>query len=369
MYRGRLKRDLALWTEKGLLSADAAQSILAELDSRKSSFSFGNVLMMLAAVLIAAAILLLVAANWQAIPRLMKIGGIFFLIWIFHGLAILAYFKQRPMLVSVFLVLGSASFGGAIALIGQAYHLSGDALQAALLWFAVSALTGGLVRSSALTVMSGLLALLVCYYILEDIGLDPDWLSDAWSYVPLALSPILAWLSLRSGNERSLHFPYMIASGWLLWMAGIDRFDAASLIVAVLAYALFLGLAIQGSPAYRLRQRFGGATTFYPLLLAALSAAFVQFSELGVFEAVLTGLAILAGSLLALALEGRDNGAVRFLAYFVFALEVLYLSYETIDSIMGTAAFFLLAGVIVALLALVVIRLEKHFGRNVQRKV
>ena len=70
-------------------------------------------------------------------------------------------------------------------------------------------------------------------------------------------------------------------------------------------------------------------------------------------------------SIAAIALDGRDNGAVRFLAYSAFAAEVLYLSYETIDSILGTSAFFLLAGLVVAILAFIVIRLEKRFSRPV----
>ncbi len=65
----------------------------------------------------------------------------------------------------------------------------------------------------------------------------------------------------------------------------------------------------------------------------------------------LLGIATIALSLVALALEGRDNGAVRFLSYAAFAAEVLYLSYVTIDSMLGTSTFFLLAGLVVAVLA------------------
>ena len=78
----------------------------------------------------------------------------------------------------------------------------------------------------------------------------------------------------------------------------------------------------------------------------------------------LLGVATIGVALAALALEGRDNGAVRFLAYATFAGEVLYLSYVTIDSILGTSAFFLLAGLVVAVLAGVVVKLEKVFARR-----
>ena len=63
-----------------------------------------------------------------------------------------------------------------------------------------------------------------------------------------------------------------------------------------------------------------------------------------------------------LALEGRDMGAVRYLAYVTFAVEILYLSFVTIDSMLGTSGFFLLSGLIVAVLAFVVIRMEKLFA-------
>ncbi|MGO7164521.1 DUF2157 domain-containing protein, partial [Rhizobium johnstonii] len=80
MYRGRLERDLSLWVGKGLLGQETAGALLAEYDSRPASFSLGRVLMALAAVLLAAAILLVVASNWEAIPRLVRVGGILALI-------------------------------------------------------------------------------------------------------------------------------------------------------------------------------------------------------------------------------------------------------------------------------------------------
>ena len=50
-------------------------------------------------------------------------------------------------------------------------------------------------------------------------------------------------------------------------------------------------------------------------------------------------------------LSGHRNLAVRWIAYTVFSLEVLYLAFETIGTMIGTASFFLSAGVLVLLLA------------------
>jgi len=161
MYRGHLKRDLQEWTRKGLIDEATAGRLLADVDARRSAFSVGTVLVMLAAVLVAASVLLLVASNWQAIPRLTKVIGIVALIWVFHLAALFARSRNADRLTAACLVLGAASFGGAISLIGQLYHLSGDTFSAMLLWFTATAISAALFRSGALTVMAGILSFVV----------------------------------------------------------------------------------------------------------------------------------------------------------------------------------------------------------------
>ena len=59
-----------------------------------------------------------------------------------------------------------------------------------------------------------------------------------------------------------------------------------------------------------------------------------------------------------------DLGLVRYLGYATFAVETLYLASETIGSIIGTSGFFLVAGLVVAMIAWAVIALERRFSRN-----
>jgi uncharacterized membrane protein len=73
----------------------------------------------------------------------------------------------------------------------------------------------------------------------------------------------------------------------------------------------------------------------------------------------LLGLIVLALSVGALLLKGRDHGGVRALAYTAFGAEILYLASETIGSLLGTSAFFLLSGIIVMVIAWLMIRIEK----------
>ena len=134
---------------------------------------------------------------------------------------------------------------------------------------------------------------------------------------------------------------------------------------AAVGLVLFLAAALPMSPVFEMLRRQGGGPAFYSFVLALLGLGLLHLHWTEGGELALLGLVTLAAALVALALDGRDNGAVRYLAYGVFACEVLYLSFVTIDSMLGTSAFFLLAGLVVAVLALVMVRLEKLFAKRV----
>lgn len=361
MYRGRLKRDLGIWVEKGLIGQDVADALLQEHDSRGSAFSIGGVLMVLAAVLISASILLLIAANWDAIPRLVKVGGIVALIWVFHLLAALAFGRGADRLGGALLVLGTACFGGAIALIGQLYHLSGDAFDAMLVWFLVTALSAAAFRSGALTAMAGILSFAAFAALLEQFNADWHGIYGWW---PVFSGLVLAVLSIWTGADRARHFIYWLLLAWFVWIYSLwDEVGTASAYAAAGTIA-FLIATLPVSPVAGFMRRFEPAFCFYALVLALLGLSLLHVEWTDGAPLALLGVATIGVALAALALEGRDNGAVRFLAYATFAGEVLYLSYVTIDSILGTSAFFLLAGLVVAVLAGVVVKLEKVFARR-----
>lgn len=363
MYRGRLKNDLEDWTKRGLLDASTAKRLLDDVDLRGDRFSIGTVLSMFAAVLIAASILMLVAANWEAIPRLVKVAGIIGLIWLFHTIAIVARMRSADRIVAASLVLGAAAFGGAIALIGQLYHLSGDTFSAMLLWFVVTAVSAGLFRSGALAVVAGALSLVAFGGGFDSFGWDVGG-HGLWAWWPafgaLAIFALAHW----TGGYRAKHFGYLLLLSWIWWIAIIDREITWSFSIALAAGLVFFLLAVPRSPLAAIHQRLGTSATFYALLLAFTAFSFVQAQLLDAMSIAVLGVIIVALAIAAITLEGRDNGAVRFLSYAAFAAEVLYLSYETIDSILGTSAFFLLSGLVVALLAFVVVRLEKRFSNR-----
>ncbi len=365
MYRGRLQRDLAIWVEKGLISSDTAVNLLKEVDARPQSFTVGRVLMMLAAVLVSAAILLFVAANWDGIDRSMRTGLLILLIWAFHGLAAFTATRGSSYLPGVFLVLGSASFGASIALIGQMYHLSGDELSAALTWFAATAVTAVLYRSAALTYVAGGLA---WFTLTAMVDSSIGGLSDPWFYLPFAQALVVIGLVRYTGADRARHLAYALILGWLAWTYVDQHGVFKPWHFIALGVGLFLLATLPVSPLREAARKAGAAPAFYSFVLAIMGFVLYQVDNDSFFDSGTTlKSAIPAGmtaamAVLAIALDGRDNGAVRYLGYAVFTLEILYLSMAVAGTIIGTSGLFLFSGVFLAAVAWLVIRLEKRFG-------
>lgn len=366
MYRGKLKRDLDRWVGLGIMPADAAAAALSELDSRPQTFTVGRVLMMLATVLVASALLLFVAANWDGLDRWVRVGLLIGSIWLFYGLATASAIRGSSYLPGVFLVLGASCFGAAIALIGQMFHLSGDGLSAAFIWFAMTLASAILYRSSALTYMAGLLSWFQFSTLVMDGVSAP---SSFWFYIPFVQAVLLIALARYTGALRARHLAYILLLGWVAWVDADNRLPLTSWQIAILGLVLFLAAALPLSPLHAVARAAGAAPAFYAFCLTLLGMLLYQANTANLFGSGLSQLsdawpavATAAFAVLGIALEGRDNSAIRYLGYAVFAVELFYLAMEAAGTILGTSGLFLGAGLLLAFVAWVVIRLERRFA-------
>ncbi len=370
MYRGRLQRDLKIWTDKGLVDAVTAKAILSEYDGRQASFSAGRVLAIIAAVLLGLAILLFISANWEVLPRIARLLGLVAMIWAFYLAAAYLLAQGRSLIAAALLILGTLSFGGAMALVGQMYNLSGDELRMMTVWFAAACLVAALFRSSAQVGLAGFLAWAFCGVYLW--GHFDEWYG-IMPWMPPLMAAVLIALVRYVDAPMARHLAYLMLIGWLTWLFGRHEGLNTAILFAALGMAAFLVVSIPASPLLRFARTAGAAPAFYTFLVASIGF-FLVHAEIsnGSLEnnvwvedklpLVIVAATTLASSVVAIALSGRDNGAVRYLAYFVFACEILYLAGETIGSIIGTAGFFLVAGMVVAIAAWLVIQLERRFS-------
>lgn len=361
MYRGRLEKDFRHWVGMGLLPEASARQMLAEYDGRESTFRAGRVLLVLAALLLSASILLLVAANWEALPRLARLIGIVALIWGFHLAG--AVFAQRGNrgLAGAALVLAAMSFGAGIALVGQMYHLSGDAADAILLWIAGACVTALAFRSATVTTVCGGLAWAYFLTVLSENGLGEivEW--QTWIVPALAVLVVILVRLTDAGRAR--HLAYLLVMGWLIWLYVENSSLGFAGTLAGFGIVAFLAAAMPGSPLRPMALEAGSAPAFYSFSLALIGFSVLQFEAVGLFSEVAAGAAVLIVALLGIALAGAQNGAVRYLGYAAFAGELLYLAFETLGSMLGTSGFFLISGLLVAIIAWLVIRVEGRLMR------
>jgi len=355
-YRGRLERDLARWREQGWISDTAAREIRRDLDSRSGGVSLSTTLAILGAVLIGFAAMSFVAANWQDMPRVFRLGLLVVGLWGCYGLAGTLLMRGFEGFGHAAVLAGVCMFGASIMLIAQMYHIDGNPPEAVLTWAVGALLAGVLLRSNPALALAMLL-----------VGL--------WS----------AW---ETGLTGSVHWPFLIGWGvvsgaflWRRWRPGLHLSAILlSIWIIALGYLLFehnahwfvglIGLGIAGV-ALAMEQFPGVPNRIAPAILCY--GMVIAYGGLFAFKfleqhdpGTLTLLSLITMALLLAAVFWgwrKEHKPVLWLGYAGFSGEVLALYFVTIGTLLGTSVFFLVTGLIVIGLAWLAYRLHSRQGQ------
>lgn len=351
----RLKGEIDGWLAAGLIDAGTAARLHAEVEARGGGgFSFASVLSAFAALLFGAAILLFVAANWEAMPRLVRLGLILLLILLGYGFGAVAALRGHPKLSEAGHLVGIAAFGGGMALVGQMYHLSGDEAQALLVWCVAAALSAAILRSSALTAAA--------------VALATAWMwSEGWDIwgdetVPAAALPVLAilWaLSLWTRSAAARHLILLSLSSYVVLAVVGGNVVVAPALLAAGAAILFVVAVRLGAKAERV---FGmGGLPVHAMLAFGLAMVLLHLTFGDGAGLAVVALLSFAACIGALVLSRGADRAVRWLAYLGFGVELCLVYVLTIGTMLGTAGFLLASGLLLALAAGVILRFERRF--------
>jgi uncharacterized membrane protein len=356
-YAERVKRDIARWSDTGLIDAGTAERLRTDIEAHaRSRISFPTIFSMMAAALLCAAILLFVAANWQDIPRLVRVGMLAVLILGgYLGGAVLKLRGSAAFGEGAWLVAATA-FGASIALVAQMYHLSGEEKDAILTWFLGTGLAALVLRSSPLTVGGVLLTGVWMFMAAGSMTARGD---IPWPWLLMAGGLWLVSLWTVSQPARHLLSLLLIAFAWIALIA--HETVLVPFAVLVLAAALFV--ADRASPPWVTRLGLGASPAVHGLLhlLSALAMLHLLYADDRLlFIIVLLTFGAIAAALL---LAGRRSATLRWLAYAAFAIELCYAYVALLGSMLGTAGFLLLVGLGLALLAWGIRRLEATLTR------
>lgn len=364
-YSSKVRQDIARWAAAGLIDGRTAEALSRDVESNeRRSLSFGSILAMMAALLLGAAILIFVAANWEAFPRLGRVGSLFAVILAgYVGGAVLKD-RDHPAIGEALWIVAAAAFGGAIALVGQMYHLTGDEASAMLTWCAGTALAAAALRSNPLTVAA--------------VGIADGWLlmklfrgfnlfrSSEFPHLFVAIAAGLFVLSYWTRSQPARHLILLSLILYTALVAADHDLTELALLLAVVSAACFLAGALAPEAVDRAVQ-LGGRLPLHGLIGFLTGMAMLQFEFADNADggfAVASAVA-LAGIAAAILLAGRESRGLRWVAYLGFAFELFIVYAVTMQTMLGTAGFFLAAAVILGLLAFVIIRIEKRMKSSI----
>lgn len=361
-YSKRLGQDVERWIGLGLIDRATGQALIADAAAHdKRSFSFGSVLMIMAALLFCAALLLVVAANWETIPRLARVGLLFAIIIAGYVGGALLKIRSHDAVAEAAWLISATAFGGGIALIGQMYHLAGDEEAAILTWCAGTALAAAALRSGPLTVAA--------------VGIAASWLFtegfDIWGRgdVPLeypAVALALWLVSLWSGSVVARHLILLSLIGYAVLLADTGNLAIVGICLAVLSALAFTASVVAPDGVERF-VRLNGRLPLHGLIgfLAGTTMLQFEYSE-DKTVLVVVALIVFAATAAAIMLAGRESRGLRWLAYLGFFFELAFLYVATLGTMLGTAGLFLASGVALGLIAFLIIRIERRLGGRVE---
>ncbi|WP_444911127.1 DUF2157 domain-containing protein [Microbulbifer sp. PAAF003] len=175
-----LKHDLAReagdWVEDGVISEAQAEQICAryEVDyHRAQERTLGyRILIGLAYLFIGLAVITLIGANWEEIPRALRMGGLIALTLVTQGVAFKVYLSGDRKAGEGLFLLGNLFFGAAIILIAQIYHL-GEHMPDGIFWWALGSLPFALITRSPWIAEQSLLLALLWFFLESSLGFYP----------------------------------------------------------------------------------------------------------------------------------------------------------------------------------------------------
>lgn len=416
----RLERDLDHWIASGWVDPVHRDAILRDAAGRGGHWSAAGAGLILGAVLLAMAALSFVAANWAEMPRLVRFAVILIALWAALGGSGEAFRRNNSALGHALALVGASLFGAAIMLTAQTFNISAFRNTGVLIWSLGALAVAAAIPSRPVLALSALLA--GSWMVLEAVnpltprivwGFVPLWLALGafairtgsrltanllgagllvWLYtfvrwlnggdddfgwyglfVMLALVCAAGTLVLALAEERGLAMS-RIVSRWLMTGATISAFAAQfSLdreITGSTGSLILVGVVCMGviGAAALMRVRAGTMRPALGLAVPLIALCGLGLALIPVFAPSWTGaLAVMAGTAVfalaaAMVAEGAraGRGFTGGLGLVLFIAQALHVYTALFGSLLDTALFFLIGGVLLIAMSVIAMRLQRR---------
>lgn len=376
-------RRIAHWHEAGIIDAATRDRLLAYEDAHARPLLLWAV-WGIGALAIGLGFVSVVAANWEDIPGLVRLGVHLALI---AGLVGLVFFREDRLaegspwsveaLVFVTAALGLTFFGH----LGQVYQTSSPLWQPLAVWLALFApllLLTGRSWPTALAVVGGAVWTAWEYASAmtgNGVPRNPGTIWLAWLGAAVALPVTLAlaggWMRARSRRPdfwrriEQLALTYAVALASLACaVASGGGFGDSSLLAGTPSLACGVVIALAGIAHFAVRPGVSGQMAAAIITEAGITIAAAEWANDRIVPAALLFFVLWAG-IAAAALRAHWRGVFQ-LAVGVIAFRLIILSFELAADLLTSGFGLILSGLMILGVAWVAVRVSKRFAPDAE---
>lgn len=273
-----LEQESQDWVAEGIISRQQAEQIVARYAADDRESLGYRLLVVLGFGFVGLALIVLIGANWEEIPRALRMGSLLLLTALVQSLAIRAHvgsFEERAV---GYFFLGNIIYGASIILIAQIYHL-GEHMPDGVFWWALGCAPFAILTVSRLLLLQTLVLAYIWFMLEADLG-----------YYPAAMPVFIAagvYVLGRCPNFSAV-LGLMVAVMWVLWIYFTAGFawhgdlDAVPehflLLAASLAFLYGFGIYLAGT-AREVWQAYGVLLQTWVLRTVLVVLLYFTFAE------------------------------------------------------------------------------------------
>ncbi|WP_108650643.1 DUF2157 domain-containing protein [Dongshaea marina] len=245
LFKNDLAREVRGWVGQEIITPDQAEQICAQygIDYQgRGQRSLGYYLLLtLGYLFIALAAITLIGANWEQIPRAVRMAGLLLITLTAHGFAFRKYLRGYAQYAVTLFLFANMLYGASIILIAQIYHL-GEHMPDGVFWWALGCLPFALLLNNHWLALQSLLLALIWMILEASYGFYPPLFI-------LFLGAAL-WILYKGKPSLLLLFCFMI--GLFLWLElSLSEYWSPGYRLDVHAEQVILGVGL-GIVAYAL---------------------------------------------------------------------------------------------------------------------
>ena len=183
------------------------RALWREYEESRPSTGAHNILTTIGYLFVGIAFIILISANWDEIPRALRMWGVILITTATQGFALRAYIRQNLPEAERLFFLGGLFYGASIILIAQIYHL-GEHMPDGIFYWALGVLPLALLLKSPWIMLQSLLLALNWFFMEREMGFDT-------TVFPLFVAAAIAVLYMGR-KSQALFFSTVFAFATLL---------------------------------------------------------------------------------------------------------------------------------------------------------